>query len=116
MAEMVFVMPAGQVQPVGTAPVAPEGHAAGAHVDAEYGDVVVAKTEPLKPALQAHPVGTDRPLLLTGQVVATHEDTKYGDVVEETTLPLKPALQLQPAGTLAPLLLEGHATAVQVDV
>ena len=58
-----------------------------------------------------HPIGTDKPVLKTGQRIAAQLLIKKGEVVVELTLPENPALHVQPTGTLDPWLFTGHVTA-----
>jgi len=48
------------------------GHGTATHVLEKKGDVLVALTAPLNPALHAQPAGTLAPLLLAGHSAAVH--------------------------------------------
>jgi len=64
------------------------GHGTALQVLEKKGNVLVALTAPLKPALHAQPAGTLAPLLLVGHVTAVHPLLKKGGVVVAVTVPL----------------------------
>ena len=63
------------------------GQVTAEHELVEKGLVVDADTDPEKPVLHEHPLGTLGPLEFAGQATAEHELVKNGLVVEASTVP-----------------------------
>lgn len=78
--------------------------------------MLVAITEPLKPALQEQPEKTLAPALFAGQTLWAQLLIKKGVWVVGVTAPERPGKQAHPLGTLMPVLLGGQLTAAQRNV